>query len=165
MYSDAKEANSHARGKQEEHRLAKKQLSETKTRRSPLQSQHWTPENYSALILSHLETEGELPKFIVSENMKHVFLSVKSCVMWKHWGVLSVIHDRNIPIPFLTLHYCWGEGLLAAKSLGWAGVFGASNPISCLDQVQWEQAAQSLTWPVFNISKVGDVTTPLVHLF
>jgi len=36
MYSDAEEANSHAKGKQEEHRLAKRQLLETKTRWNPL---------------------------------------------------------------------------------------------------------------------------------
>ena len=53
----------------------KRQFSETKTRQNPLQSQHWTPENHSALTLSQLETEGELPKFIVSENTKHIFLS------------------------------------------------------------------------------------------
>lgn len=60
-----------------------------KTRRNPLQSQHWTPENHSALTLSQLETEGELPKFIVSGNMNHVFLSTKCCVMRKHWVFLK----------------------------------------------------------------------------
>lgn len=35
MYSDAEEANSQAKEKQEEHRLAERQLSETKTRQTP----------------------------------------------------------------------------------------------------------------------------------
>lgn len=78
--------------------------SEMKTRRNPLQSQHWTPENHSALTLSQLETERELPKVIVNENMNHVFLSTKCCMIRKHWVFWSVIHARHThPISYLTL--------------------------------------------------------------
>lgn len=63
MCSDAEEAKSQAKEKQEEHRVAERQLSETKTRQSPFQTQHWAPENHAALTLSELETGGELQNY------------------------------------------------------------------------------------------------------
>lgn len=79
-------------------------------------------------------------------------------------GFSEVLYMRDIRIPFLTLHYCWGERLSAAESWGLTGVFRVSSPTFCLDQVQWEQAAQSLARPAFSISKDGDATTPLGNL-
>lgn len=63
MCSDAEEAKSQAKEMQEEHRLAERQLSETKTRQNPSQDQHWAPENHSALTLRQLETGWELQKY------------------------------------------------------------------------------------------------------
>lgn len=62
MYSDAEEAKSQAKEKQEEHRLAERQLSETKTRQNPSKTQYWALENHAALTLSQLET-GELQNY------------------------------------------------------------------------------------------------------
>lgn len=142
MYSDAEEANSHARqGKQEEHGLAERQFPEMKTRRNPLQSKHWAPENCSALTLSQLETEGELMMFIVSENTKHAFLSMKCHRMWKHCVCVvfiylfiflvfwSIIHIRSIHILFQTSHYCQGQEVKSWRTLG-LGLGSPDKPTS-----------------------------------
>lgn len=97
--------------------------------------------------------------------MKRVFLSMKCCAMWNHWVFWSVIHKRHAHIPFHTLHYCWEKGLWTAEYIQWTGILGVSNPTSCLDQLQWEQAVQSLAQPIFIISKDRDATTPLGNLF